>query len=795
MAVFTAIATAIATSIGMTLAATSTALFITATAFVLQGVTMMALSFGGMALSKALSKSDFTANSPTYSAIKQTQTNPDLPVPLLYGTVKLAGNRIWQDDEIKDGIKRIVAFSDGVIEDFTDIRLNDIPIKDIAGIKIEKFYGTSEQGLPTGLKVDTVGSLKHLAYLYIKVPKSEKIDINYNLTTIVKGRKVRVYSTPTSYEVKYSENPAWILLDFLTAYNGRGLCLKKDGTIDDKLLAETFDLNTFIESAAFCDEEVTTNGVKSPRFTFNMIFDSQTSHKTLLDEIFRNCRGGLFTKNGKFQFKIDKAEPVSKVFTEADILDGSETFQTLPNEENYEVLKLDYISPEHEWNKVQAYAEMETTKTGVPIEHSVNAYSITNFQQASRLAWYYLNSKRICPYFGSFKTGFKAYDLEVGQVIQIPVILMGLNNYLVKVTSVINNGTGTYTVNYRTYDESLYSDELGCKEPTIIVSNLSDIYGYPADVQNFNVVQDQNLYRFIWDYNASTTDTYQIRLGESWETGTVIGSEISTNNFVYQIQSKGLKKFWIKAFNGYNFSENATLDVLQVNDIPNMNDLVVIDVLDEMNGSFENTKPYHDVIKLNVTNVLWQNTNDKWNEGENQYYQNLGIWGADVVNGGSYTSQVFDIKENLDCYIFSDMEYSTQDFANYCSLQFRISEDNKNWSEWKTFATSNYQFRYIQFKVIFNVFNNNPLVLTKLIVTIDVPDKVENMEAEVTEATEGVIIEYKYNVLPSIVATVNDSITAYAVVENKTTTNAKILIYDNDGNLTTGKLSLVLKGY
>ena len=153
-------------------------------------------------------------------------------------------------------------------------------------------------------------------------------------------------------------------------------------------------MNTFIESAAFCDETVVTNGKETKRFTFNMIFDSQTSHKTLLDEIQRSCRGGLFTKDGKLQFKIDKAEPVSKIFNESDILDGSETFQTIPNEENYEVLKIDYISPEHEWQKVQAYAELPMTRTGIPIEHTINAYSITNFQQASRLAWYYLNAKR-----------------------------------------------------------------------------------------------------------------------------------------------------------------------------------------------------------------------------------------------------------------------------------------------------------------------------------------------------------------------------------------------------------------
>ena len=79
-----------------------------------------------------------------------------------------------------------------------------------------------------------------------------------------------------------------------------------------------------------------------------MIFDSQTSARTLIDEIYRSCRGGLFIKDGRLQFKIDKAEPVSRIFTAEDIIKGSETFQTIPKEEHYGILKCTYVSPDHE---------------------------------------------------------------------------------------------------------------------------------------------------------------------------------------------------------------------------------------------------------------------------------------------------------------------------------------------------------------------------------------------------------------------------------------------------------------
>lgn len=787
--------TAVFTAIGITsaFAATAVSLILSASVYI----------FGGIALSKTMSGGNFLSSSPTYQATKQTQTNPDLPIPLLYGEVKVAGNRVWQDDSTKGGIKRIVAFSDGEIEDFTDIRINDIKSNDISGIHIEKFYGTASQGLPTGLPsgvgLDQLGSLKYLAYLYIKVPKGEKIDINYNLTTVIKGRKIRVYTTPTTYEVKYSNNPAWVMFDFLTCYNGRGLCLDSNGNIDDNLIAEMFDLNSFIESAAYCDEiiEYDTNNNPIKRFTFNMIFDSQTSHRTLLDEIQRSCRGGLFTKDGKLQFKIDKAEPVSKVFTEADIIDGSETFQCIPNEENYEVLKIEYVSPDHEWQKVQAYAELPTTRTGVPIEHTVSAYSVTNFQQASRLAWYYLNSKRLCPYLGSFKTGFKAYDLEVGQVISIPVIMMGLSNYLVKVTSVINNGTGTYTVNYRTYNSLLYGDEKGCLEPTALIVNISPQYALPDDVQNFNVVQSGDLYVMSWTLN-NDSDTYEIRYGDTnatWDTAEVIQKGTLINEFSYKIKQTGIKKFFIKSHNEYNYSANATVDVISVDDLPETNILVSYDVLEAPIGTHTHTKFYNGKLKLQVDNVLWHTTTDKWGEGDT-YYQNGGYWGARTYTSGEYVSQVFDVGGVLlNSINFTNSWFSPDDTANV-EFMWRYSEDGVNWCDWKILTIGAYSFRYSQYKIVINSPNGVQTVVTNLTVIVDVPDRFETIDVEVTDAQAGVRVQLEgYHAVPSIVATVNDNITAYAVVDDKDIDFAIIKIYDNSGTLTAGNVSLYVKGY
>lgn len=784
--VFTALA------IGAALATTSFAALVGFTGLAITSIAASLALYGGIALLVTTKTKGLNASATYAQPTLQTQTDPNLPVPLLYGTVKLAGNRIWQNDTTEKNIKRIVAFAEGEITDFTDIRLNDIKYNECEGCKVEKFYGTSTQGLPSITNLSTVGSLRNIAYLAITCNKTEKIDINYNLTCIVKGRKIRVYTSPTKYVVKYSENPAWVLFDFLTSYNGLGIALDNECNVSDSLVAELFDLETFIESAAFCDELITTNGVKTPRFTFNMIFDSQTSARDLIDEIYRSCRGGLFTKNGKLQFKIDKAEPVSMVFTEEDIIKGSETFQVIPKEEHYEILRCTYVSPDHEWQKVEAFAEISEYREGTPIEHSVNLYSCTNFQQASRLAWYYVNSKNLCPYFGSFATDYRAYSLEVGDVIRINSLLMGLKEYKVKITSISDDGSGVFTINWRNYDERLYNDTLGCQEPRVLVSTLNDLTAFPENVENFNVIQLQNYFNFVWQFNESNEDTYEIRYGESWEKGTIIAKGIGSNSYSWSIPKTGIYKFWIKAFNNYNYSKNATLDVYNVDSIPSINEFLKINVLEKCIGEFDNTYIYQNTVKLSVNNVLWHNTENTW--GNDSYYQNLNYWGANVFDVGSYTSQIYNIGRNLKCIVVFECQYSSPDNSQDVTIEWRYSEDNENWSDWNICNYGEYTFQYCQFRAILQAYNNIQTILTAFNVSIDVTDKEIEMDIETIE-DGGFKIHYDFINIPSIIGTVNDDINAYAVIKNKTNTSAYVYTYLNDGTQTAAKVNLRLKGY
>ncbi|MEI8378149.1 MAG: hypothetical protein WCF95_06390, partial [bacterium] len=343
--------------------------------------------YGGTAISRSLaSKKESHSNSPTYQFnTLQTQTNNQLPIGLIYGENKIAGNRLWQ--QYRDNntvIDRIVAFGEGPIEAIEDIRLNDIPLSDIQGVNYRLYNGTGTQitdsivGTTLNDRISKVGSLKNIAYIAISVTASEKIRGDYNLTTVAKGRKIRIYSSENDFTLAYSNNPAWCLLDILTAYNGCGIGLGADGAKDDEKIKEFIDINSFIEAAAFCDEPVE----GTPRFSFNMIIDSQSQRQEILEEFKKSCRGALTIKGKKLQLKIDSNALACKTIFAKDIIAGTEQFSTLPKDENYDRIMVKYRSKANEWAICEAIAEKEIFDNIPPIEHTVSIYSVSDHNQA-----------------------------------------------------------------------------------------------------------------------------------------------------------------------------------------------------------------------------------------------------------------------------------------------------------------------------------------------------------------------------------------------------------------------------
>ena len=184
-----------------------------------------------------------------------------------------------------------------------------------------------------------------------------------------------------------------------------------------------------------------------------------------------------------------------------------------------------------------------------------------------------------------------------------------------------------------------------------------------------------------------------------------------------------------------------------------------------MQGTFTNSHKYHSTLKLDINNVKWHTTENKW--GEDTYYQNNGLWGAYSVTSGSYVSQVYDIGEVLTSIMGYEFGYSSEDETAEVKYEWRYSNDNITWSDWLSCNNGGYTFRYCQFRVLINSSNNIPVVVNKFRVTVDVPDKETELDVVIDENGE-LTIAYDFISVPSIIGTVNDDIEAYVVVTEKT---------------------------
>lgn len=811
-------------------------------------VTGAAVAFGGAALSKALApkiktgveglsqdSTNYSTNiaTPTYGSInKITQTNNKLPIPIMYGELKLAGNRLWQGDNDTGNIRRIVAFA-GEVSEYNNIKLNDIDYNTISGCIANRYYGSNSNNLIDTMvdgntnaeRAEKVGSLRHVAYLAINTPQNDNIRGDYNLTSIVKGKKVKIFIDENTYTMQYSNNTAWCLLDFLSCYEGGRLGCDENGNFDLTILKNNIDINSFITSANFCG----TNN-----FTFNMIFDGKVSINDAIEQFKLNCSGNLIQKNNKLYFKVDKVENPVMTINKEDIVYCSEQVFTLPNEEKYDVLNIKYISTAYEYTEVVARAE-DTTSTNNPlIEHNVSILSITNHTHASKLAWFYLNRNKLCYFHGTFSSDYRVQELEVGDVIYLNDIVMNFENLLVKVVSISDNNDGTFTVNWLQYNASLYNYQLGSVEPIIIHTPLTNIYTKLNSVTNFNVVQNLNTINFSWTpvTKIGNADVqYIIKEGDTFNTANIITTTTNNNYYTSTDIKTGITKYWIVATNGYSVSDEV-YDILSVQNIPNANYLTSYNILsdgfctsflwekintwDTINSYYISNSNWAEPITQSILNsgvlsliptATWENL-DVW-KNTNSYYTNPNNeWDTQTELIGYFTSKVYALSTPQSVQLrFAGGDLTSFDGSGSYEILYRLREtSSSDFTSWKKAITGIYNYQEIQFMVVLKSNNGYGVTLENVVITADVPDRIENYtNRQITNATNGISIVYStdveskiksnYNINEPCVIATSKSNTTYPVVTSSTNSGCTIKLYDNNGTLTTGNLNIQIFGY
>lgn len=397
----------------------------------------------------------------TYSDTMATETSNTMPIPIIYGTVKNAGNliysKLWDNNQ---RVAKLIVFCDGKIKGIRDIKLDDTDINssDFEGVSYNTYVGDGEQlidgrvgGTTNSQRAQKVGGLKYDAYVALEAKANDNLSGSFNVTAMIDGKIVKCYTSETEYTEEWSNNPAWCVLDFLTCYNGVGL------DIDE------IDIPSFLEAAKFYDDK---------DYTLNICLDETQSRLDWVSNMLNCCRSSLVYKNGKYSLFVEKEDEVVQSF-DPDSINNLELWWS-PMEEIPDRIYVQFIDPDNEWVKVNAQAEAPNPLRKQPRIETYELYGVTNFDQASRLAWFYLNQAITCKMYVRFSTDRRALNRTVGDVISLTDYITEFQDKQFRIIKIADKQDGGIELTCREYNPSIYSEKKGATEPVINNSTLAD---------------------------------------------------------------------------------------------------------------------------------------------------------------------------------------------------------------------------------------------------------------------------------------------------------------------------------
>ena len=413
-------------------------------------------------------------------------------IPVIYGERLVGGTRVFIETSGTDNTYLYVALvlSEGEVNSIEEIRVDDKvvtfdgalthgTVREVASsdgnfykdstshIQVQAFLGKDDQVASSVLStLSSWGSnhkLSGICYLAIRFKWNQ--DIFGGIPQVqakVKGKKIVTLASNLSEQTaSFSTNPAFCLLDYLRNERyGKGIA-----TTD-------IDLQSFYDASQVCVTQVTpfSGGSDINIFDCNAVID--TSKKVLdnVRDIIRGMRGYLPYVQGKYKLVIETTGTASVSLNEDDIIGGYALASPTKNSKFNRVI-VSYINPDRNFqvDEVQfppiddsglasadQHATMKTADGGFLLENRSDFRTITSTYQAEEMAEIILRRSREALGL-SINCNFKAYELHIGEIVNVSLTSLGFSNKAFRVITMIFNEDYTISLNLVEYQASHYT--------------------------------------------------------------------------------------------------------------------------------------------------------------------------------------------------------------------------------------------------------------------------------------------------------------------------------------------------
>lgn len=251
----------------------------------------------------------------------------------------------------------------------------------------------------------------------------------------MKGKKVRV---PTGYDPdgdvttgraypdfwdgtfqeRWTDNPAWILLDALTNERyGAGISL------------DMVDVYSLYQVSQYCDEILThdvvndndvTQTVSEFRYTLNTVIGSRKEAHQVVQAIASTFRGMVYWSSGGVAFSQDKPKTPTRLIAPADVVDGQFSYSSTARKARHSAALISWNNPEEAFAQdIEVFEDSDLIdRYGYnPIE--IVAYGTTSRSQARRLGKWIIDSETNETDTVTFRGGLDFSDMFPGEVFAV----------------------------------------------------------------------------------------------------------------------------------------------------------------------------------------------------------------------------------------------------------------------------------------------------------------------------------------------------------------------------------------
>ena len=428
----------------------------------------------------------------TEKGILVNKQSNNASIPVLYGERLIGGTRVFIETSGTDNEFLYVALvlCEGEINSIEEIRVDEKVVtfsgsltdntqrtvassdsnfyKDgVSYITVEPHFGTDGQSASSLLStLSSWGSnhkLSGICYLALKFKWNADVFGGVPIVQAkIKGKKVvTLDSSLNESSPTFSTNPAFCLLDYLRNERyGKGIA------------TANIDLQSFRDASQVCITQVTPFSGASQINIFDTNGVIDTSRKVIdnVRDILRGCRGYLPYVQGKYRLVIEKTGTSSVSLGEDDIIGGYSLASPSKNSKYNRVIAT-FINPDRNFQADQVtfpptddsslatadkHATMKAADGGFLLEGKFDFKTITSPYQAEEMSEIILRRSRESLGL-NITAGFKAYELHIGDIVNITISSLGFSSKAFRVLSMVFNEDYTIALTLVEHQDSFYT--------------------------------------------------------------------------------------------------------------------------------------------------------------------------------------------------------------------------------------------------------------------------------------------------------------------------------------------------